>query len=46
MLKVNAAFNVVMSFVDSLKSDGSIIRFLPDERIHLKTNEAEFAKLQ
>jgi hypothetical protein len=40
MLKLNAAYYVVMSFSATLKSDGSTIRFLPGESVHLTTDEA------
>ena len=40
MLKLNTAYYVVMSFTATLKSDGSTIRFLPGESVHLTTDEA------
>ena len=40
MLKLNAAYYVVMSFTATLKNDGSTIRFLPGESVHLTTDEA------
>ena len=40
MLVPNLPYYVVMSFTATMKSDGSIIRFLPGETVHLKTNEA------
>jgi hypothetical protein len=40
MLKLNVAYHVVMSFTATLMSDGSTIRFLPGESVHLKTHEA------
>ena len=40
MLTLNVSYYVVMSFVATLTSDGTRVRFLPGESVYLKTDHA------